>query len=584
MQGIPLETRAAVRQIFLAIIVGLLGGAGSILFRETILVSQGFFFGSLLNSISHQYAGLNLSVILIPMIGGLLVGLLSMKVASEVKGHGVPEIMEAVHMHGGWIRKRVAFTKIIASAITVGSGGSAGREGPIAQTGASLGSLIGQIANLHERQRRVLTVSGLAAGIGATFNAPLGAAIFAMEVLFAEFEAVSATSIILASVVGTTFANAVTESLGREYIEIGLMENLALNHPMELSFYLIMGLVLGLLSIVWVRVFYRIEELFDSLNMPMYLKTALGGLLVGSIGVFTLTEMPDGGPLGYGIMGVGYEGVNMALAGSLSLKLLLCLVILKILSTSLTVGSGGSGGVFSSSLYIGAMAGGALGILFNTVAPGIAQVPETYALVGMGALFAGAAHAPLTAIVMIPEMSGDYLLIPAMMMACITSYVVKSLFMKDTIYTLKLRSRGLSIDADHVLSKIRVSDIYTRDVDVVPHDYTVAELTNKMWAEGHIGYPVIDGKGELYGIVTFEDLHDVSKEYKVADICTREVLTVKASDFVDKANNRIFRHDIGRLVVVDEDNPKKIVGIISKTDILRAYQQSLRLKRSWQDD
>ncbi|OYT26842.1 MAG: chloride channel protein [Candidatus Altiarchaeales archaeon ex4484_96] len=581
MKYIPVETKAAVRQIILAIIVGLMGGAGSIIFRETIMVTQGFFFGTLLKKIAFYHGDINLSVMLIPMIGGVMVGLLSMKVSSEVKGHGMPEVMEALHMHGGRIRKRVAFTKLVASALTVGSGGSAGREGPIAQIGASLGSLLGQAANLHDRQRRVLMVSGLAAGIGATFNAPLGAAIFAMEVLFAEFEAVCATSVILASVVGTTFANWLAESLGRRYIEISLIESLTLNHPMELSFYLILGLSFGLLAIFWVKTFYIIEELFNRINIPLYIKTGLGGLLVGFIGMFTLKGTPNGGPLGYGILGVGYEGVNMALTGELSLVLLLVLGFIKIHSTSLTVGSGGSGGVFSSSLYIGAMAGGALGIIFHSLAPQIASVPETYALVGMGALFAGAAHAPLTTIIMIPEMSSDYNLIPAMMIACITSYVVKSLFMKENIYTLKLKKIGISINTDKVLSEIRVSDIMSANVDTIPKDYSVGELIDKMWEEGHIGYPMVDDEGLLYGIVTFDDLHEVSREDKVSDICTRDVLVVYPDDFVDKANNIIFHHDIGRLVVVDKINPKKIKGIISKTDILRAYQKSLVLKRSW---
>ena len=583
MLKIPMETRGAVRHIFLAIIVGLCGGAGAIIFRETIFIIQKFFFGFILKSISYQYYDYNISIILLPTIGGILVGLIATKIAIEAIGDGVPDVMGSIHIHGGKIRKRVGFTRIIASAITIGSGGSAGREGPIAQIGASFGSLVGQVGHLNERWRKILTASGLAAGLGATFNAPLGAAIFTMEVLFTEFEAISATSIILASVVGTTFSNAITKEFLTEHSVIELGKNLTFNHPFELSFYLLLGLTLGFLSILWVKIFYKIEDFFDSLRIPLYIKTALGGLCVGVIGIFTLKEIPDGGPLGYGIMGVGYEGVNMALMGKLSLILLIILGIVKIIATSFTVGSGGSGGIFSPSLYIGAMFGGALGILFNYIAPDIAQVPETYALVGMGAFFAATANAPLTTIIMIPEMSKDYFLIPAMMMACITSYVINSLFMKDSIYTLKLAKKGVPIDIDHVLSEIRVEDIMSKKVDSVSKDITVREFIDKMWREGHIGYPVVDNNKNLYGIVTFDDLHDVSPDDKISDICTRNVLTVNPKDSVQIANKIILENDIGRLVVVDNKNPKRIVGIISKTDILRAYHKSLRLKRTWQD-
>ncbi|HEX54722.1 MAG: chloride channel protein [Candidatus Altiarchaeales archaeon] len=573
MVQFPIQPRRAITRITLAIMVGIIGGLAAILFRILIEFFHDIFFDYLLSLISFDLLGHNLSIILLPAIGGLIVAPIIAKIAIEAKGHGIPEIMESIHLHGGRIRGRVGFVKALASSITIGSGGSAGSEGPIGQISASLGSLIGQKLNLPERRIKLLTVCGVAAGIGATFNAPLGGAIFAMEVLLTEIETISATSIILSSVVGTTLAE----------IWLGpspafkLTPELSMyhpfsppGHPIELLFYLTMGLIFGLIAILWVRILYLIEDFFDSLRINFYFKPAIGGLLTGVLGLFFID---------YGILGAGYESVDVALAGRISLSLLILLGILKILSTSFTIGSGGSGGIFAPSLFIGAMFGGAFGLILNQIFPEIVKFPMAYALVGMGALFAGAAGAPLTCIIMIPEMAGNYFLIPAMMVACVSSYLVFSVFSRENIYTLKLVRRGIAIDVDHVLSEVKVRDIMTKKIDSVNEDMRIPDLIKKMLREGHTGYPVIKDN-ELIGIVTFRDLSEADMNERVGDICTREVFTIGPNASAQDAVRMLFDKGVGRLIVTDEKNPKKILGIISRTDILKAYQTMIRVRKS----
>jgi CIC family chloride channel protein len=571
----PSQTRSASKQIALAIIVGLCGGAAAVVTHRLISLFYDFSFKYLLPLISYEIYGLNVLILLLPLLGGLMVGPIIAKYAVETQGHGVPEVMEAVHLYGGKIRQRVAFVKVITSAITIGSGGSAGPEGPIAQIGSSLGSSIGQRLMLGERQIRLLVACGMASGIGATFNAPLGGAIFAMEILLTEFEAISATSVILASVVGTTFA---------VYMPIPGLESLALgtspsfnagglmfNHPLELVFYLIMGLFFGVISILWVRTLYHTEDFFEKLKIKPQLKPAIGGFLTGIIGIFTL---------GYGIMGTGYEGVNLTLLGEIPIIVLILLGVGKILATSFTIGSGGSGGIFAPSLYIGCVFGGAFGIIFNLISPGIAQVPMTYALVGMGALFAGAANAPLTCIILIPEMANDWRLLPPIMIACVSSYLVYSLFTRDSIYTLKLIRKDVTIDVDHVLSEVRVKDIMTREIDSVSCDMKVSELILHMMRGGHMGYPVTRD-GRLCGIITLDDLHGADLDATIGFVCTREIFTLNPMDSAQKAVRMLYDRDVGRLVVVDKEDPDKAIGIISRSDIIKAYQRILNIKRMW---
>jgi len=552
----------------LGCVVGVLGGLGAVLFRLMISVNHMLFFDAILPHISLNFGGTNLGMILLPALGGLIIGPIITRLAPETKGHGVPEVMEAATLRGGRIRKRVAFLKVIVSSITIGSGGSAGREGPIAQIGATLGSIMGQLFKLGARDMKLLVVCGLAAGIAGTFNAPLGGALFGLEILYRGIGLFNAMPVILSSVIGATVASVF---LGRK--PAFNPEGVTTWTPQELPLYLLLGVVFGILSILWVKIFYAVENFFEKLNASPQLKPAIGGFIVGLIGVFYA---------GYGIMGVGYEGIDLVLAGKLTLTLLILLGFLKILATSFTIGSGGSGGIFAPSLYIGSMFGGALGILFHTMFPSIVTQPATYALAGMAALFAGAAQAPINVIIMIPEMSGTFTLIPPIMASSTMSFFIAWLILRgSSIYTIKLERRGirLRMSRSFILDSIKVEEVMNRDVITLSPEMPVPALETLFEEYHHTGYPVVED-GKLVGIVTISDVQKVPPEkrerLKIRDIASRRLVVAYPDETVHQALDKMYVRDVGRLPVVDRRDPRKILGIISKHDILKAFELAER--------
>ncbi|MGB9023057.1 MAG: chloride channel protein, partial [Candidatus Bathyarchaeia archaeon] len=522
------------------------------------------FFDLVLPHISVGTGRFNLGLILLPALGGLIVGPIIMRFAPETKGHGVPEVMEAVALRGGRIRKRVAFLKVVVSSVTIGSGGSAGREGPIAQIGSTIGSFLGQVFKLEPQDIKLLVVSGLAAGIAGTFNAPLGAAVFGLEVLFRGIGLFNAMPVILASVIGAATASSY---FGQR--PAFNAEGLASWTPPELGLYVILGLAFGVISVLWIRVFYGVEDWFERMRVPSRYKPALGGLVTG----FLIMLYPT-----YGLAGVGYEGVNAALLGKFSLLLLLTLGALKIIATSFTIGSGASGGIFAPSLYIGSMFGGAMGLLFNWAFPSIVHQPFTYALAGMAALFAGAAQAPINVIIMIPEMSHDFALIPPIMASSVTSFFVAWLFLRgSSIYTIKLQRRGVNLRMGRALALdlIKVEEVMTKKVTTVGPDTPVPVLELLFEEEHHTGYPVVKD-GHLVGVVTLEDVRnlpdDARDRGRVGDIASKNVVVAYPDETVHSALDKMHAGHVGRLPVVDRNNPTRILGIVTRHDLVRAHE------------
>jgi CIC family chloride channel protein len=545
-------------------IVGVVGGLGAIAFRLMIDLNNRLFFDLILPHVSLDVGGFNLGMILLPALGGLIIGPIIMRFAPETKGHGVPEVMEAVALKGGRIRKRVAFLKVIVSSVTIGSGGSAGREGPIAQIGSTIGSFLGQVFKLEPQDTKLLVVSGLAAGIAATFNAPFGGAVFGLEVLFRGIGLFNAMPVILASVIGATTA-ALYLGQTPAFNAVGLTAWV----PSELPLYIVLGLVFGVISVLWVKVFYGVEEVFERLKAPPRYKPALGGIATG----FVIMLFPT-----YGIAGVGYEGVNAALLGEFSLILLVTLGVLKLIATSFTIGSGASGGIFAPSLYMGSMFGGALGWLFHAAFPSVVGQPFTFALAGMAALFAGAAQAPINVIIMIPEMSRDFALIPPIMASSVTSFFVAWLFLRgSSIYTIKLQRRGVNLRMGRALALdlIKVEEVMSKKVTTVTPDMPIPALELLFEEQGHTGYPVVKD-GRLAGVVTLHDFrrlpHDARDRARVGDIASKDLVTAYPDDTVHSALDRMHSKDIGRLIVVDRKNPTRILGIICRHDILRAHE------------
>jgi len=546
----------------LSILVGITGGLGAIVFRKMIEFFHYLFFTVILNHITYQVGGVNLGIALLPALGGLVVGPIVNRVAPETKGHGVPEVLEAVTLKEGVIRSRVAAVKILVSSLTIGSGGSVGREGPIAQIGSSVGSVLGQMFSLPESYRRLLVVCGLASGISGTFMAPLGGAVFGIEVIYSGVAAYDIIPVILSSVVGM-FVTAEVFGLQPAF----LLPVYHMVNPLELLYFVPIGVLFGLIAMTWTRGLYFFEDLFDRVSLPEWLKPSIGGLLTGLLAMFFV---------GYGIFGTGYEGIDLAIAGELSWKILIVLGVAKFLATGITLGSGSSGGIFAPSLYMGCMFGGALGY-FLMALPFASKELYVYAIVGMAALFSGAAKAPLTCIIMLPEMSGNYYLLAPLMMACACSYFVSTVFMEGSIYTLKLKRRGVEVDQTiDPLKLVYVEEIMT-PADQVVHvkpDTPLSVVSFMIWETEHTGFPVIDN-GRYVGMITLESLSKVPQEkldeLKAEDIMVSDLPPIHprhTGHYVMETMNREYEI----LPVLAPGDGDRLLGVVSDADVLKAIQ------------
>jgi CIC family chloride channel protein len=554
-----------------ALIVGLGGGLGAVVFRWLINSFTHISFDVMRGWLSFMGPAY---VVVVPAIGGLFVGPMIYFFAREAKGHGVPEVMEAIALRGGRIRPIVVVIKSLASSVCIGSGGSVGREGPIVQIGSALGSTLGQLLKLSDERIRNLVACGAAAGIAATFNAPIAGVIFALEIILGEFSVSYFSTVVIssvtASVVGRVAFGNIPAFIAPAY---------SLVSPWELLLYVLLGGLAGLVAFVFVWALYWFEDLFDAWRFPEYVKPAAGGLLVGAIGFY----LPQ-------VFGVGYAAIGDALLDNLMLGTMGLLVLAKVLATSLTIGSGGSGGVFAPSLFIGAMTGGVFGMLVHQMWPNITAAPGAYALVGMSAVFAGAAHAPITAIIILFEMTNDYRIILPLMLATVVSTLLSQRLRRENIYTLKLSRRGVRLEQGRdidVMRGVLVGEAMTTNVDTVNADLSLVELDRAFHETHHHGFPVLNGDGGLFGVVTIQDLERARERgpiegMYVHDIATRSVLTAYPDEPVWTALRRLGTRDVGRLPVVDRQNPQRLVGIIRRHDIVRAYKVGIRRKLEMQ--
>lgn len=549
-----------------AVIIGLSTGLGAIGFIWLIDRFQWFFFEIIRGGLAVWLGGL--AIILIPVLGSLVSGPLISKFAREAKGHGVPEVMQAIALKGGRIRPQVVVVKALASAACIGSGGSAGREGPIVQIGSALGSVVGQVFNLSNDRIRNLVACGAAAGIAAVFNAPIAGTIFAMEVILGEFTTAYFGNVVIcavtASIVSRQFLGNTPAFMVPAYTMVS---------PWEILFYAILGLLTALVAWLFVTSLYWFEDVFDNWKFPDMFKPAVGGLLLGGLALF----LPD-------TLGSGLEFIEKAINGELVWSLMAILVLGKMLATGFTLGSGNSGGVFAPALFMGAMLGGAFGTLVHTIFPGITAAPGAYALVGMAALFAASTHASITAIIIVFEMSGDYRLILPLMFATVISTIVSERLRRENIYTLKLVRRGIQIrggrDID-IMQGVTVAEAMLKEVETVPLDLTLRDLVHEFSRVNRRGLPVVDEKGELYGIVSVQDAERAMEQgmptytTRVKDIATTDLLVAYPDETIADVLRRLNVRDVGRLPVVSRDNPKQLLGIIRRSDLLRAYNIAL---------
>lgn len=546
------------------------------------------------------------AVLVFPTVGGLLVGLLITSWMPRAQGGGVAEVMADVALHSGRMPGALAPAKLAASAINLGTGASGGREGPIVQIGGAVGSLFGRVFALDEGQKRALIAAGAGAGIAASFNAPIGGMLFALEVILGGFAARYLQVVVVACVVASVTA--------RELVGPNLVYNPPphrLGDPRELLLYALLGLAAAAVSVLFIRVESGVASRASRLRLPKPVVLGLGGLGVGLVALIvpavlgTGDDLPpltgvhhnpiadllngglggglDGG-LGAGLIGMDANTVTWTVVG-----VLLLLAIAKLLATSLTVGTGNSGGSFSPAIFMGAALGSSFGHAAAILVPGSEASAGAFALVGMAGVLGGTVRAPLTAILLAFELTGDYgLVLPLMLTTGIATMVAERMH-HDSIYTLPLRKRGIVYgepeDVD-IMQTVQISEVMVSPAEFVTVDLPVSALAQRFRRQQQNGFPVVDGD-RLVGIVTVSDLAraadstadlapgGAADRLTVGDVCTRPAITVTASDPVFRAVRRMADLNVGRLPVVAEDDHGKLVGLVRRTDVVKAYQHAV---------
>jgi CIC family chloride channel protein len=556
--------------VVVAVGIGFLGGLGAVGFRLLIKLVQRGAWGNWSYTLDLVASHPWWMILLIPAVGGLIVGPIIYFLAPEAKGHGVPEVMEAVAMHSGAMRPRLVLVKALASGVTIGTGGSVGREGPIVQIGSAIGSMIGQWLRVSGARLRTLAACGAAAGIAATFNAPIAGALFAVEVILGDFGVTQFSPIVISSVMATVVSR---HFLGDfPAFEVPPHELIS---AWELIIYGLLGVVAAAVALAFIRLLYGAEDLFERLPMRAWIQPAIGGLLIGLMAI----GFPE-------ILGVGYEATNAALWGRLGLGALALLIPLKLLATSITIGSGGSGGVFAPSLFLGAMTGGLVGKVANLWFPAVTGSHGGYALVGMGAVVAGATHAPITAILIIFELTADYKLILPLMAACIVSTLITTRVRRGSIYTTKLLRRGLDIHRGqelNLLKSLRVRDVMSEDVATVGENESLGALLRALSGTRHNTIYAVDAQNRLIGAIDPPELRDAASHAPaLSDLLVARELTVEDSPTVAPDQDldvvsRLFKgRSVSELPVVDRDGV--LLGVITRGHLIDAYNQEL-LKR-----
>ncbi|WP_214019495.1 chloride channel protein [Methanoculleus sp.] len=579
------------RIILIAIIVGLISGLGALFFFEGLRLGTAFFMegivgfhlpkeGQTLQDIS-QWAPPDHLWMILPVIcfGGLLSGLLVYTFAPEAEGHGTDAAIKAFHGEGR-VRWRVPLVKAVTAVLTISTGGSAGREGPTAQMSAGFGSIAADLLGLSARERRLAIATGVGAGIGTIFMAPLGGAILAAEILYKQdFEAEAIVPAFLASVIG--------------YAIFGLVEGF---EPVfgpwptswnvyQVPLFVLLGVVSTIVGLIYINTFYgtnRIfKDIFSRLNLPNHFKPLAGAFLTGTFVLALAALSPEAAVVGLGSLGTGYGFTQLALYNMLPIGVLLFLPFAKILTTSLTIGSGGSGGVFAPGLVIGGATGGAFGSLLHLALPGIvpAESVPVFVVVGMIALFGAISHAPIAVMIMVVEMTGDFsLLVPAMGAVSVAVLLIG----QSTIFREQVLNRSKS--AAHrdeymieILQDIHVSDVMVprdRIIAVSPGD-TTGRVLRLIDETLHTGFPVLDGEGKLVGMIALDDVRDnrINGEHDVLveDVMSSRVFTVHHACTLREALALMTEHDIHHLPVVPAEDPRTLLGFVTRTDVMKAY-------------
>lgn len=522
-------------------------------------------------------------------LAGLLVGWITYKWAPESEGHGTEQLIRTFHDLGGAVRKRVIFIKALTSAITIGSGGSAGQEGPVAQVGSGIGSTASKATGLGDRDRRIFLLAGASAGIGALFTAPLAGALFAPEVLYRkpEFEGDAIIPCIISSIVGYTTFTSITGETKAIHISSEVLGTLTQGDPRELLLYLGLALLCTIASLFYVRTFNGIHGAFNRMNwLWKPARPALGGLLLAFLAVFLAPLTGE-----FGVLYGGYDLMTGSIGGQLAISTMAILVVGKALATSLSIATGGSGGVFAPSLAMGALLGGIVGQIGAQYFPSLGISPASFALVGMGGFFAGVAKTPIAAIIIVCEMTGSYgLLLPLMLVSVIHLILARGWGIYDTQVNGPADSPAHFGDfVVDVLEKMKVGEVidYTSEVAMVSQNSTLRRALEVVAGESASYFPVVDNDKRLVGIFSLSDIRRIFQEVDVQDLVivrdfmVEEVATVKPEDSLDDALRLMNQYTIHEMPVVSAADPRHVVALLTRNNLAAAYHQRLRdLRRS----
>ena len=555
--------------LILAALLGFLAGFASTFFRWMIE-----FFESIFSVKGFSLAGIPPQTYpfllpLMPMLGGLFIGLICKYFPNAVKENGVHKVMYAVALNDGKVRKRTIASCAVTSSITIGSGGSAGREGPTVQIGAAVGSTIGQLLHLSTERMRVLVGCGAAAGIAASFNAPLAGVLFALEIILGDFAIHTFSPIIIASVIGTVTGRALE---GNEVtFNVPVHE---LVHPTEIIFYLALGMLCGIVARLFTFMYFYIQQVFEEkLKTADIYKPAIGGLIVGMISIF----MPQ-------ILGNGYDVMEQALTGQMFWGLAFLLVFMKIICTSITLGSGGMGGVFAPSLFIGAMVGTAFGSSVHFIFPNLSASAETYSVVGMGAVAGAVMQAPLTNILMLFELTNDYTLILPIMATCIAASYTYQRFTKHSIYMQNLLNKGINIRHGReasIMNSIKVRDVMSTEVTTIAQEMPFRKILEAISYSKNFYFPVLDNKGDMTGILSFSDIREVIFEEQLGDLLVAgelanpKVISLTPQQNLNEAMEIFSQLDVDQLPVVRSEDKLKVIGMLTRSEMMASYNRAI---------
>ncbi len=548
--------------IYYAIIIGIVTGGGCVLYKKIIDNTEILILNEVYNSITNR-----LFFPLIPATGGLVSGLLVYWFAKEAWGHGVPEVLRAMLLRGGIIKSKVGITDVLASIFTIGSGGSAGRVGPVVQIGATFSSFITSKVRLEKEVIKSLLAAGAAGGIAATFNAPLGGIFFALEIFLKDFSMKQFEPVVACAITASFVSHIFLGDVPAFKIPPYKVASLT-----EIPNFLVLGIFTAIFSVIYIKTLGTFESIFLSSKIPLYIQPFIGGLLTGIIGLY----FPR-------VLGSNYHPIEEAITNSLPLQLCIILIFAKLIATSFTLGSGGSGGIFAPALFMGAMLGSVAGKISNML--GFTSHPGAYAIIGMASFIGATIHAPFSSIFIIFEMTRNYSLILPLFTATFVSYGLARFIMKDSIYTIRLSREGLNVEElrkKEIFKDIQISQIMSKKLILLNPEMNLYDLKEIVKKYPYIEYAVVNDEGKFIGVIGYKEWKRYFldgknlKKVKIKDIMRKRYITVYPDQYIEEIWNKYGVRAFSYLWIVERKNPSKLIGVCTYKNLIEAYYRFLK--------